>query len=662
MGSYIENNTQLDLNWWSRIDGSKRVTVVPVNAVLNQYATKVGRSLTRLEVQAIASAWQTNPAAFMVHQRLSGDGSTNETQVNYILNSCDSAISISKTSPAGSSDFEKRFKEYSENAAAESVVKVEKDDYDEVNDNLKGLIKSNTGYFEKSTSVTIGTFNGSAPLEDVSKNVTIGTVNGASSFYIDPDAKDAAIDTHTEALLKNDAVINALDSNNDEALAKLVDSEYGSDYRKGITASEATAKLRAEYNNRTLTANREAIISIRNAVIDKSFGGNGSSGEEVNVDILNDYACFDTTILSSTGGSAHNIPMLYAIEYEQTLSSAITNIVNNINRGLSGLKGIFDEAKSLFGSDTPGSLAEASKKSTKEEDKGFFEKLTGGIQRRNLQAANITNSMTLLVPYINLYATRATKKKFAFPYLEDKAFPSMSGNWSNPGDQEKGSLLLNNVVTNLLNEFGDATQQLRGDIDNIKKAFSGDRNGNSQYVSEMAKSFKYDTNCPEVSVTFTLFNTVIKNGDRNIWKKHYEFLFLFIARNMPWKITPSAFLPPLLYDVIIPGQRRFPLAYVSSIDVQTKGIIRTLSMDRIAVYNTVGSNNASKIKVSVPEAWVVTVKFKSLVGDNANLLLSGMRDLQITVNTATEPAQTTIIATETGYYDNMSANTSSGMA
>ena len=41
------------------------------------------------------------------------------------------------------------------------------------------------------------------------------------------------------------------------------------------------------------------------------------------------------------------------------------------------------------------------------------------------------------------------------------------------------------------------------------------------------------------------------------------------------------------------------------------------------------TDQTNKLSIPVPEAWVVTIKFKSLLATSANLVLSGLNDLPI---------------------------------
>lgn len=402
-----------------------------------------------------------------------------------------------------------------------------------------------------------------------------------------------------------------------------------------VMAEESTPENTQETTNEEATFEvdtqnaemRKKIEGIRKSIIDMQIGSSDY------VDLTNDFAWMDTDIVSTlTSGSSatkNAIPSVYAIEYEQTISSVLTNIINNINIGINGLgniMGSFDTLVNKLAGDSGSSSTSSTEGTTitkPEGDSSIFGKLAK-FGKQHMSMENITDDMVLLAPYQYLYATKKTGKRFVFPFLDDAIFPPVNNNWSDV-TQDDASMIFTNPVSKFIETAAQAMGYVATDMMNIANIGSGESAAVGT-VMEMAKIFRYSLDGAEVKVQFTLFNTVIKNNSRSIWKKHFKFLYLFSVRNMAWKITPSSFLPPLLYDVIIPGQKRLPLAYVKSVNVQAKGIIRKLKMENFI------DSAATMMDVNVPEAWVVTITFKSLIGDNANLMISGIKDLKITTN------------------------------
>ena len=58
-------------------------------------------------------------------------------------------------------------------------------------------------------------------------------------------------------------------------------------------------------------------------------------------------------------------------------------------------------------------------------------------------------------------------------------------------------------------------------------------------------------------------------------------------------------------------------------------MIRMMKLDSLPIKNPSTGKVQTEIAVNVPDAWIVSIKFKSLIADSANLYLSSMFDLPI---------------------------------
>ena len=151
---------------------------------------------------------------------------------------------------------------------------------------------------------------------------------------------------------------------------------------------------------------------------------------------------------------------------------------------------------------------------------------------------------------------------------------------------------------------------------------SGDDTGNNR---ELAKSYQYPQDGDSVKVSFTLYNTTKLDA----WKQNFKFIFLFALRNLPIRIDVSSFLPPLLYDIIVPGSKRLPVCSVEQLHIKPVGMVRTLEIANFL------EPNESGIIVNVPEAWQVDITFRSLIGHSANLMLSAVIGAKLKVKSKT---------------------------
>lgn len=264
-----------------------------------------------------------------------------------------------------------------------------------------------------------------------------------------------------------------------------------------------------------------------------------------------------------------------------------------------------------------------------------------GLNVTDIYNQSHLNNSSLLFPYLYLYATRPTGKFYIFPFLtDDTARFHLTNSFSdNPNESNNQTSVLSGAGMDVLQSV---PRMLSGAINDVLQLSSllnqntTGRNFNNNWV-EMGKFYNYNTNGDEITVKFPLFNTVKKDE----WKKNHKFCFAFALRNMPFKIDNSSYKMPLLYDVMIPGVKRMPFAYVADLNIEPKGIVRPLLGENylksvVVVEKTKDSvslvgnlmdkeNNTTSSPTqsyNIPEAWLVTIKFKDLVGESANKVLS----------------------------------------
>lgn len=249
----------------------------------------------------------------------------------------------------------------------------------------------------------------------------------------------------------------------------------------------------------------------------------------------------------------------------------------------------------------------------------------------------------ILSPYNFLYATKMTGFKFAFPMLTSDDLYKLSNTWTSQLENNK-SYLTDNRLTDWLHSAAAMSANFIGaELSNLKNLFTGDTNKamNKASAFEMAKYFNFNTeDADEITVSFVLFNTIVKNGIVDQWKRNLYFISLFNLRNLPFKLDYTTYLPPLLYDLIIPGVKRLPFCYVSSFSAAPQGLIRNMKINNFLSAIAGNDTNAnSVISVPIPEAWTITITFKSMVARTANLMLAGGADLPITINMSASDAE-----------------------
>lgn len=364
----------------------------------------------------------------------------------------------------------------------------------------------------------------------------------------------------------------------------------------------------------------DALKKVQDTFINKSFKVSGGNAEET-IDIVTDYQwILDKKISSPDGFNVSNdgvisatksckTPVCYVIERQSASNAGIANILNALLAVQTNIKKAGDTAGKLgineaFGLGE-GGIEKAASNANAIIDKMLNKLIPAGMQ--TLLKKNNLNS-GLLSPYKYLYVTKVTGKKFVFPLSNNFAsFSPVKNAW---GSSSKLPGFLGQAIDasmSVLDGFSAGANL----INNLQGLTSGEGSdiGNNR---EMAKSYTFPQTGDKITTNFTLYNTTKVDA----WKENYKFLFLFVLRNLPMRIDVSSFVPPLLYDVIIPSAKRLPVCCVENINIVPKGMIRTLTAKDFL-------ETGADVTVNVPEAWEVTITFGSLISSTMNLILAG---------------------------------------
>ena len=390
------------------------------------------------------------------------------------------------------------------------------------------------------------------------------------------------------------------------------------------------------------------------------------------VDVVTGYNWSIDSMVTNTGSNttdtatankiAH-VPHCYAIEYQQRYSSSITNLINSligINVGASNLVDTVQAISAnlttfltnLSGADVTGTV-----QSVKDSITSAMGSLTG-IQQGNTQTntdkkyigeimnyvkdtfsnyvKTISNPLRAvsgangeqnhyLQPYSLLYDMTSTGLKYCFPMISNPPVIKASNSYAD--SQDETSILSANSLFSKISSFASSIASFNRDLSQFNAMLSGTTDGSiyERTNVEKAKFFQYPTQTDSYTITFPLFNTVKSSSNSPIWTKNYKFILLFCMRNMIFRKDNTSFFPPLFYDLTIPGVIRQPFTYVESVNVQPQGMVRMLSCTEL--FSFMGNK---KMSVPVPEAWIVTITFKSLIPTSANLVLSALDDSIVT--------------------------------
>lgn len=328
------------------------------------------------------------------------------------------------------------------------------------------------------------------------------------------------------------------------------------------------------------------------------------------VNIISDYPwalnCFDLK-------GKLKYPHAFVREFRQNMSvsaSTISYLANSLGSAVFG-KSISE----LFG------LNSSSTKNLSREDKEANQRIASAKARTTISKAedlrkNTTNidyggpldrftgnMADILSPYKYMYSvSNENCLKYIFPI-----FKTEYGISNSYADSPQFS---NRIIYSAMQHIGDAGNlaSLIGSGTDLGKLLDQDFGWNDQGIYiEKPKYFQVDTQGDSVTISFPLYNTIRKGNQTDLWKKNYEFIKFFALKNLPFKISAFRFKTPALYEVNIPGDKYMPFSYVSKFSASSAGV---------AKYLTYKENEAD---VLVPEAWLISITFTSLLFKSANL-------------------------------------------
>lgn len=432
--------------------------------------------------------------------------------------------------------------------------------------------------------------------------------------------------------------------------------------------TEENANTNVEGNTSALYGNREKMKAVLNSVIKTSFKSSSNNNESEIIDIINDYPWIADNVINSNrkvqsydfnsniAGSGNismasyaeysNIPYCYVIERKVSLGSTVASIfslLNTFNDVLSGARSNANAIADLLGvenniqnpdtaktkepqvQENPGDTQEEIEQKddsevimTEHNDfingnnsvtksiKKWIEKWLPGVAKI-FKTNNLNDE--LLNPYRFMYFTTPTQKRFVFPYAQEEI--SIKNQWGS--NQNKLHERLESMI-----KMAKGIVSSMASIDffaaNMLNAMKTGE-ANTTFVQEQIKYYNYPNTGDKVKVKFTLYNTTKKN----VWKDNFKFIYLFTIRSLPFRLETLTFIPPCLYDIIIPGVKRLPVCSLSEMKIKPIGMERTLKMENFLKH--IGTGAPDEIIVNVPEAWEVDMTFESLLAPSANFML-----------------------------------------
>ena len=204
----------------------------------------------------------------------------------------------------------------------------------------------------------------------------------------------------------------------------------------------------------------------------------------------------------------------------------------------------------------------------------------------------------VLAAYDGLYITEPTGNEYVFPYFED--IPNAVSNAFDNDDQilSKGY--------GLPAFLGFAA----GQAEKIAYGLAGTMNIFEPGVFiEKPQFYRFQSTGDDLMFSFPLINTGWSTFEDV--QKNWQLLYMLIYQNRPKRKTRELIDPPCIYEVLIPGVKYIPYAYISRL------VVRFMGARRAYKINTPG---AGKIDTIIPDAYMVTVMLKGLVAETQNFL------------------------------------------
>lgn len=238
-------------------------------------------------------------------------------------------------------------------------------------------------------------------------------------------------------------------------------------------------------------------------------------------------------------------------------------------------------------------------------------------------AAEFTKDMTgvkgaALAPYRGLYPAKPTGNTYIMPYLNVENMSEIAGTWRAADDTKIGNNLskVAGGAAASLGDLKDAGTKMVGLAEGMYKGLQTISQldmalQNPGAAQEKIKAFTPNDTGESINLTFYLYNTT---KDISFLRKNWEFLFQFTYQNLPNRKSVNLLDPPCVYEVEVPGYKRFPVAAIESFKVTNEGTTRLVDINTGNLVNQGGKD----VKI-IPEAYKVTLKITSLLSNTRNL-------------------------------------------
>jgi hypothetical protein len=223
-------------------------------------------------------------------------------------------------------------------------------------------------------------------------------------------------------------------------------------------------------------------------------------------------------------------------------------------------------------------------------------------------------SSDVLTPYEGLYITEDTKFTYRMPYFENAA-NAVANAFGNDDKVLTGSMGLGSMISGAAKLAEGAAYALSTSMNIMEPGI---------YI-EKPQFYQFGAAGDSITFSFPLINTgwsTFEDVQRN-----WQLIYLLIYQNRPNRKTRDLIDPPCIYEVMIPGVKYMPYAFVSGLSVNFLGSRRSYYINA----PTLGGGT-TKIQTIIPDAYLVNITLKGLIAESQNFLYHMLFEKQSKVN------------------------------
>jgi hypothetical protein len=212
-----------------------------------------------------------------------------------------------------------------------------------------------------------------------------------------------------------------------------------------------------------------------------------------------------------------------------------------------------------------------------------------------------------MAPYEKLFPRNPTKNSYRFPYFSEVNFEVNTPVWSSLDTLEQGAKAAESLAGVLggrgFAEFVGGSIQAAAAGTGAALAFSYPKVG----IMDRPRLWQ-SHDFRSINIKFPLFNII----DADDWKKNRALCWTLINSNLFYKRDFITGIPPVYYEVVIPGQHYSYASCVTNLTINNRGNMRKLK----------DSDGNDAI---VPDAYEVNMTLTDMVMPSRNLFAQAMK-------------------------------------